>query len=56
MATILRSTAFIGAVLIRGEALISVWISKGAVLIRGPALIRGNTVIKILFSLYADST
>ena len=34
MVTILISPAFIGSALIRGEALISMWIPKGAVLIR----------------------
>ena len=42
--TILINAAFIGAVLIRDEALISMWIPKGAALIRGPALIRVNKV------------
>ena len=35
METILIRTAFIGAGLIRGEALISMWIPKGAAVIRG---------------------
>ena len=44
MVTILISTAFIGATLIRGEALISLWIPKSGV------LIKGNTVnLKKLF-------
>ena len=42
---ILISVVFRGAALIiRGEALTSMWIPKGAALIWDPALIRGNTV------------
>ena len=35
MVTIPISTTFIGAVLIRGEELISMWIPKGAALTKG---------------------
>ena len=38
--TILISAAFRVATLIRGEALISMWIPKSAALILGPALVR----------------
>ena len=41
MVAILISTTFRGAALIRGEALISMWIP------RGPKFIRGNTVFAI---------
>ena len=40
MVTIIISAAFRGAALIRGEALISMWIPKGAALIRGSTVIR----------------
>ena len=44
MVTILVSAASRGVVLIRGEALISMWISKSALLICDLVLIRGNMV------------
>ena len=39
MVTILTSSAFIGAALIRGEVIISMWITKGAALTRGQRLL-----------------
>ena len=36
-----------------GEALISIWIPRGATFIRGPALIRGNTVKQAIITFFA---
>ena len=46
MVTILISTAFIGAGLVRGEALISMWISKGAAVIRGRRLFETRRLLE----------
>ena len=46
MVTILISNAFIGAVLIGGEALISIWIPKGAALIRGWCLFEAQRLLE----------
>ena len=46
MVTILISLAFRRVALIRGEALVSVWIPNGAALVSDPALIGEDTVTK----------
>ena len=46
MVTILIRPAFLGAVLIRGEALISMWIPKDAALIRGQRLFEARRLLE----------
>ena len=46
MVTILIRPAFLGAVLIRGEALISMWIPKDAALIRGQRLFENPCLLE----------
>ena len=46
MVTILISDTFIGAVLIRGKALISMWIPKGVALIRSRCLFETQCLLE----------
>ena len=46
MVTILISPRFIGAALIGGEPLISMWIPKGAALIRGQRLFEASCLLE----------
>ena len=46
MVTILISIAFRGAELIRGEALISMWIPRGEALIRGRSLFEARRLLE----------
>ena len=46
MVSILISGAFIGAALIRGEALISMWVLKSAAIIRGRRLFEARHLLE----------
>ena len=51
MVTILTSVAFRGAALIRGEALISMWIPKGAAIITGRRLFKARPSLEEIWYL-----